>query len=250
MKILVFGVHHWFKPSSKAEKKHLQEWHDRINKFIPNSEIFITTGCYSLQKQSPFPSQLPVIQNKIPYTKEYSVRHNYFRNGFMTGIWHALLNHENWDILFHIQPRVLLGVDMQPFIQEFINNDQYQVLAPNFYSQGGAKLEISFFGMKPGAVKSYSLGGLRNSFIQENDIYPWNTEQEAYEMFYNVRYNPWPEVFTTRQIDSVANGFGAPSLYSPFTILNIKEYGELPLISTGKHCTVEFRNHWKRLHKI
>lgn len=251
MKILVYGVHHWFDKTSSDDIAHLREWRARIEKYIPASEIFIATGCYSDSNITPFERDIPIIQNKIPYTQDYSVQHNYFRNGFITGIWNALLNHHDWDVLLHIQPRVLLGVPMQDILKIFLQNEHYQVLAPNFFSEGTTGLEISFFGMKPGAAKIYANGGARNSFMPEKSInQSLNTEEEAYLLFHEVRYNPWPDVFTTRQIDQVANGFGVTCHYSSFTMTDKQEFGKLPLISTGKHALGSYIKHWKALNPI
>ena len=91
MNNIVFGVHHWpSTPPTPEDLQHCEEWYTRIIKNIPDvKHVFIATGCKSKLEYNPFPKQVQIVQNKVPYTVAYSKTHNYFRNGFMTGIWSA-----------------------------------------------------------------------------------------------------------------------------------------------------------------
>ena len=156
MNIVVYGVHHWpNREPTQLELDRYREWYDRIVYNIPYiSSISIATGCYSNPAHSPFPPEVNIIQNKVPYTKEYSKEHNYFRNGFVSGVWYNLLNRDNWDVLLHIQSRVFIGDKMDKIFDDFYTMPQ-QVIAPNLICQAGSWMEISFFGMKPIAAMKY-----------------------------------------------------------------------------------------------
>jgi hypothetical protein len=255
LKIIVFGVHHWpNREPTTAEKQHADEWYKRIKAFIPNtSKVIVTTGTYSNINHSPFPAEVEIVQNKIPYTDTYSREMNYFRNGFMTGIWNALINEDDWDILFHVQCRVLLGKSLTDEIAEFMNTRDKKVMAPRYTQKIGSSIEISIFAMKPFAVRKYATSGVRQSLniYEAPDV---NCEEEAIIMFSNTWFNPWQDVITTRQLDffddepgSVAND--ASWVYSPFAILNANVIKSLPFISTNdKHIEHDALNLWKENH--
>lgn len=249
MKIIVYGVHHWNDNApDKKTKQYCKEWYDRIIKNIPNvSEVFVTTGSHSNPNKSPFPKKVSIIQNKIPYTQPYTLYHNYFRNGFMTGIWHALLNISDWDILLHVQSRVLVGDNLTKQFQDFQNSSK-QVICPSLIQQGINSMEISFFGMKPAAVMKYATGGHRPSFHYDSTEYTYNCEEEAYLMFHKTWFNPWPEIITTRQLDKSCRSVGLKTEHSPFSLFNLRDIEKLPVVSTGIHILPEYLQHWKNTH--
>ncbi len=252
MNVIVYGVHHWSnEPQTLEHINSCQEWYNRIIKFIPNvNKVIIATGNLCNPEFSPFPKEVQIVQNNIPYTQEYTRDYNYFRNGFMTGIWHSLLNEKNWDILFHIQGRVLIGEPLGDFL-EFFNKSNYLVMAPKFTQFIGTSIEISIFAMKLDAVRKYATSTVRASF----NVYglpDLNCEEEAYVMFNDSWYNPWKSLLTTRQIDTFVDDegcIGEGMEYSPFAILNPQHIIKLPFISTGeKHITNESLKLWKEYH--
>ena len=248
MNIIVYGVHHWTNEKQSDESiSHCKEWYDRITKFVPNvKKVIIATGNYCNLEFNPFPKEVQIVQNKVPFSEKYSIKHNYFRNGFMTGIWHTLLNEDNWDVLFHVQSRVLLGKSLKEEFQYFIEKDTMQIMAPRFTQYIGSSVEISVIAMKPIAVQKYATSAVRQSFGYYDNI-NINCEDEAYIMFSNFWYNPWPEVITNRQLDFFSNDDGVQNNeFTPFTITDQKVFNKLPFIATGeKHVELEFLNSWK-----
>lgn len=248
MNVIVYGVHHWTNEKQSDECiAHCKEWYDRIMKFVPNvKKVIIATGNYCNLEFNPFPKEVQIIQNKIPLSEPYSRKYNYFRNGFMTGIWHTLLNEENWDVLFHVQGRVLLGKDLANEFKSFIENEKVSIMAPRFTQFIGTSVEISIIAMKPNAVQKYATSAIRQSFECYNEI-DMNCEDEAYIMFSNAWYNPWPQVISNRQLDYFNNDAGIQTNeLSPFAIMDETEFNKLPFIATGdKHVTSKFLNSWK-----
>lgn len=249
MNILVYGVHHWGdNPLPKKELAHLKEWKERIYHYIPGAQIFIATGNYSDPQKSPHPANVKIVQNDLPFLDKYSIQVNYFRNGLTTGIWHALLNEKQWDILLHIQPRVLLGTSMLSYLETFLKNDTYQVIAPCHHCSYGTEIEISFFGMKRAAAQKLVTAGLRQSIEQKNTVSTISCEQEALLLFKDQWYNPWPEVLTTRQLDFYSMLKHIEPTCSLFTELDLETFKKLPLVSCGKHALVEYIQEWREHH--
>lgn len=243
MKIIAYGVSNW-SDTTPADQIELNcEWYKRIIKYIPGvTKVIVTTGNYSDPKTSPFHSNIKIVQNNIPLTEPYSNKHNYFRNGFITGIWHALLNEPEWDILFHIQPRVLIGANMSKHLHDFMNTDK-SVMCARLINSVGYSMEISLLAMKRQAVQTYATRGFRQSFEIENTLYISTCEEEAFKLFHKTWYNPWDNIITTRQYDwsMLYNNTNEPAC---FQIKNIDDFSNLPFISTGKHVSDEFKNKW------
>jgi len=250
MNILVYGVHNWDnKDQPQRHIDHCHEWYNRIQKFIPNvKKVMVATGNYCNPQYSPFPKEVQIVQNGIQKTYEYSRRYQYFRNGFVSGIWHTLLNEKDWDILFHIQGRVLIGESLEKELNSFFNSDSL-VMAPKFTQYIGSSIEISIMAMKQDAVKEYAVSPVRTSFNKYNlpDV---NCEEEAYIMFNNSWYNPWKKIITTRQLDNFYDDNGEMiDILSPFAILDKEYIKKLPFISVGKkHINYDYYNYWKECH--
>jgi hypothetical protein len=239
MKIIVFGVTNW---ESQAEatyqSKHLQEWYERIKKFIPQaSKIFLTTGTYSNPEFNPL--DCPLYQAPFIKTEPYSKNKNYFRHGFMTGIWHTLLNYSDVDLLIHCQTRNLIGEDLTPYINNFLERDEI-IMAPKFSSLMGSSIDVSLVFLKPPAILFYSIGGYRQSIDTRKKVL--NCEEEAFLMFQNSWYNPWNKILTIRQLDSsfVDNK-------TPFKITDQNYFASLPFIASKlPHCEKEYSKIWKK----
>lgn len=249
MKILVYGVSNWNNntPSNQIDLNH--EWYRRIIKHIPNvSKVLVTTGNYSDPSCTPFPKEVQIVQNNIPFTEPYSAKHNYFRNGFLTGVWYALLQPEPWDILCHIQTRVLIGCDLSNEFNTFTNNNK-QVMCARLINSTGYTMEISLFAMKRQAVETYATKGYRHSFENHNSIYIPTCEEEAFKLFQSSWYNPWPTVVSTRQHDFSLLPKNTNE-HTCFEIVNECLYEQLPFISTGKHASQYFIEKWRTKNSI
>lgn len=250
MNIIVYGVDHWPDlPPTEKKINHCKEWYDRIIKFIPYvSKVIIATGNNCNIEYSPYPKEVTIIQNNIPQTVEYSREYSYFRNGFMTGIWHTLLNEKNYNILFHIQARVLIGENLKKEIDDFMLKDNKLIMAPFYTQHIGSSIEISIFAMKINAIRKYATSGIRQSFNIYNapDV---NCEEEAYIMFHDSWYNPWPDILTTRQIDTFDPRNYTKEFTTPFCISNKEAFNRLPFISTyKKHVVDSYLKSWKECH--
>jgi hypothetical protein len=261
MKIVVFGVTHWdnekeFQTTcSNCNKTDiLFEWYNRVFNFIPNPyKVFLAAGSESNPALNPLPIDLYQIYFKKIFP--YSNQNLYFRLGFMTGIWKALLDFPDFDLLIHVQATRYLGKDLTPYLREFLQRDE-QVMACNYKSQLPEVMEkrvwnimdIGFMAMKKPAALMYAATGYRQSC--DPNLYPITAEEEALLMFKDSWWNPFPEIPTIRQRDlayetlcendSIDFKVGE----SQFEITDIEYFKTLPIIANGKHVTKEFLDAW------
>ena len=245
MKIVVYGVVHWNdKKHAKEQKDHIVEWYQRCKKFIPLSDLFLSAGTYSDPKYNPL--SIPIVNNGIKYTREYCIEWNYFRNGFMTGIWHAALNLD-YDILFHVQCRNLIGDNLTSYLIDFWSREEI-IMAPQWKaSRFGICVENSFMAMKKPAVESYLAGGLRPSLATFNPVL--NTEQEAFHLFNEGGnwYNPFHWITSIRKRDP--DKWNAGRRNSQYDV-SMVDFLKLPFIATNRHCSEVEKNDWKLRHPV
>ena len=245
MNIMVFGVGNWDTRSDADEQRsNYKEWHSRLCHYMGNpKEVFITPGSYSNPDYCPI-SDTKVVQIGIQKTKQYSSLWSYFRVGFFTGIYHALLN-PGWDLLVHCQTRMLLGTDMVPHLKEFLNRPE-QIMAPKWTSTNGTQIEVALLAMKPDAVRKYATSTLRSSLIEKTEKqYSLNSEHECLLMFSDEWYNPFPEVFSTRKMSVGYTGDGDRDFE-----LDMSTFLKLPFISGNRHCSKEDLKLWCEMHPI
>ena len=244
MKILVYGVTNWDdEEQANNQSDHLNEWHERVNCFIGDTEkVFITTGSYSDPKLNPTTCDVVQIPFFRPYP--YSKQNCYFRMGFMTGIWHALMNYD-FDILIHCQCRNLIGEHLQPTLKYF-NTLEDQIMSPTWSSMVGTSIDVGFMAMKKKAALMYCATGYRQNCDQSKTSI--NCEEEAYLMFNNSWFNPWPETLTCRPYD-ISYHHDSPN-YPSIYDLTPEQIKELPIIATGKHCNTQDLEQWKNNHPI
>lgn len=253
MKLLIYGVTNWEDKSEfessciKCNKGYnLIQWYNRIVTFIPAAKkIFITTGTWSDPSLVPIPVevvQIPFIKT-IPYTNQNS----YFRVGLMTGIWKALLNYPDFDILLHCQTSRLLGQNILPLLEEFMKSKE-QLMAMRFTSgknreSGTNGIDVGFMAMKRNAALMYAVAGRRQSC--ENNPEPMTCEEEAYLLFKDSWKVMWPEIPTPKQRDLTYEGLTYnPPKDSWYEITDIEYFKKLPIIANGKHITHEFYEAW------
>lgn len=226
MKILVFGVTNWHSQhQADYLKKSLEEWRNRVRYFCGDPELFISTGTYSDPAFSPLNVEL--VQNGIPKTFPYSKNWNYFRNGFITGLWHSILN-KKFDVLVHVQCRTFLGIDLIQPLHRFMDSSK-QIMAPRYVSKTRGidnSVEVGMMAMKPDAVRIFTTFSNRPSFSQREQP---NCETEAYNLFEKEWYNPFPEINSCRKRES---GIGKDSVDD----LTMEEFMKLPLIAAQKHA--------------
>lgn len=238
MKILVFGVANWDN-QSQADflQPYMEEWRNRVRFFLDDPEVFIATGTYSDEEFCPI--NVPIIQNGVTKTRPYSKDWNYFRNGFITGCWHSLLNND-FDVLFHVQCRTLLGIDMMSTLHRFMDSNK-QIMAPRYVSKTKNiknSVEVGCMAMKPDAVRTFTSFGIRPSLSPYEQI---NCETEALELFSSSWYNPWPTFDTCRKRES---NFGKDSEDD----LSKDEFMKLPVIAAQKHASGDDVKDWCKEH--
>jgi len=239
MKIIVFGVINWdSKVQAEYLKPSLEEWRNRVRYFCDEPEIFMASGTYSNPKYNPL--NIPIIQNGITKTRPYSKNWNYFRNGFITGCWYSLLNME-FDVLIHVQCRTFLGVDLISTLHRFMDSSK-QIMAPRYVSKTKNihdSVEVSMMAMKPDAVRLYTSFGIRPSLSPYDQI---NCETEAFELFGNSWYNPYPEIQSIKKRES---NFGKDTKKD----LSKEDFMRLPIIAAQKHANeIDIRD-WCEAHK-
>jgi len=243
-KLIVFGVTHWnSKKDVNEQKNHLIEWYTRVKKYVPYSEIFLTAGTYSDPAFNPL--RIPIINNGIKYTQEYCIEWNYFRNGFMTGIWHAALNLD-FDVLCHIQCRNLIGEDLTQYFEDFYKRDE-SIMAPQWNSsKRGTCIEVSLMAMKKPAIEKYLAGGLRPSLSPYGPLL--NTEEEAFHLFDKGEwYNPFYWIKSIRKRDP--DKWNAGRKYSQWDV-KMEDFIKLPFVASSIHCSKEELEEWKKEHPI
>ncbi len=238
MKILVYGVTNW---DSKAQadylKPSLEEWRNRVRYFCNDPELFMASGTYSDPTHNPL--NIHLVQNGVTKTRPYCKNWNYFRNGFITGCWEALINRE-FDILVHVQCRTFLGTDMISNLHRF-NDSNKQIMAPRYVSKTRNitnSVEIGCMAMKPDAVRLFTSFGLRPSL---SPFEQKNCETETLDLFGDSWYNMYPEISTTRKRES---SFGKDSDDD----LSKDEFMKLPIIAAQKHASKEDIQEWCHAH--
>lgn len=240
MKVLVFGVANWDNQAQADYfKPYMEEWRNRVRYFVNEPDMFISTGTYSDPTQMDV--NVPIIQNGITKTRPYSRNWNYFRNGFLVGCWNAILNYD-FDILLHVQCRNLIGIDMISMLHRF-NDSNKQVMAPKYISESRdikISIDVGFLAMKPDAVRTYTTFGIRPSLSPFDQI---NCETEAYEIFGDSWYNPFPEINTIKKRESNFGKDGDADLSK-------EEFMRLPIIAAQKYANIEDVKDWCNAHPV
>ena len=244
MKLLVYGVGNWdSQEQAEILKPEYNEWLDRVRAFLGDPEIFLSAGSYSDPKFNPL--NIELVQLNIPKTKNVDVNWNYFRVGFMTGIYHALFN-PGWDLLVHCQCRTLIGKDIIPILNDFLKTSDL-ICAPKWTASHGISVEVGFMAMKPDAVKKYATSALRQSLTEANieSDNELNVEKECYKMFMNSWYDPFPEIFSTRKRSAGWHIDGDRDFE-----LDINEFLRSTIIAGTKHCSKAELKLWCKEHPV
>ena len=232
-KTQVFGVCYW----ENEKPAYLEDWYARINKFLPNQGVYLCPGCWSDPKLCPIP--VPVIQYGLKKSEDYSRNWCYYYSGFMTGIYHALLNLD-FELLVHVQDRTLIGIDLTDIIQEFMERDEI-LCAPKYTGQIGVGIETGFMMMKKEAVMRYATSNMRCALSEYDQI---NVEDEALYMFDDDWWNPFPSIHTIREFDGTF-----VFKKTPFN-LSQKKTINLPILAAGKHSLKREQVLWQQKHPL
>jgi hypothetical protein len=249
MKVFVFGVTNWNDHSEAFnQKRDLEQWYLRNNTFLPTNEMFLTAGTYSDPRFNPLPLPLHQIGFSSPETP-YSVQNNYWRIGFQTAVWKIFLMNVAFDLAIHVQCTRLIGQDLRPLVEEFMQRDEV-VMAPSFKSGCGIDgIDVGFMAMKPVALSLYAVSGHRQSCDPNPKC--MNCEEEAYEFYKDQWWNPWPNILTLKQYD---RAWEADELNedkkSPYEITDLDYFCNLPIIAIGKHVSPEYQKAWMKKNPI
>lgn len=240
MRVVVFGVTNW-DDKSQAEKQttQLRKWEERVRAFIPNvTEVFLTCGSYSPPEFNP--TDLPIHQVPMYRGAPYSVQNNYFHLGLKTGLWKKCID-DDYDLLIHCQTTRFISSAVTDALNKFMDMPEL-VMAPRFSSMIGTSIDVGFLAMKPKAVLYYCAAGHRYSLHQTNKCL--NCEEEAYLLFNETWFEPFPQCITTKQLDISAE-YDDP-YNSPFTIKRLKDFIQYPIIATGKHVEPHYLQEWEK----
>jgi hypothetical protein len=249
MKAFVFGVCNWDSEFDfKRQEDNLWEWYNRVDQFISiPKKICLTAGSFSEPSLNPLPCDL--YQTGLHNVYDYNNSMSYFRLGFMTGLWKFLLEYQNdFDLLIHLQVRHLLGVELKNYIEKFMSQEE-QVMGMRYDSQDYAirGIDVGFLAMKKDAARMYCATGTRQCLDNRPEHVIDTCEEEAYKLFADSWWNPWPTIPTVRQIDSSQNVCSQPAL---LTITDTEYFKALPMIASGKHVQQEYYDAWINEHPL
>jgi len=234
-KIAVFAVSFW----KDSPHPLFNFWKERVDKFINFSDIFLCPGSYS--NPSVMNNQIDVVQlgikNTLPYNKNWS----YYHVGFLTGIYNTLINIKDFDALIHIQDSVLLNLDLNGIVSEFMERGEI-LAAPKFTSDMGCFIETGLMIMKRPAVERYATSHLRPSLTTNETM---NVEEEAFYMFKDEWWNFLPEITTIRKRDFTVSETG-----NGIFELSDEEFISSPVIMTSGYTTDEENKLWLEKNKI
>lgn len=264
MKVVAFGVTHWdgiedFKDECPHCNKGvvMWEWYDRVNKFIGPDKLYLAAGTKSEQSINPLPIDL--VQIGFERKMEHSAQNNYFRLGLMTGIWKALLDYPDFDILLHVQCSRFIGQDLRPLLEEFYKRDE-QVMAFNtstfspreFYPvdrEEQSFMDTGFLAMKKAAALVYVATGYRQS-CDLYDVIPISCDEEALMLFKDSWWNPRPDIKTFKQFDTMymenakMDDIDTHKYPSTVEITDIEYYKKLPIVANGPNASHGFLTEW------
>lgn len=236
--VLVFGVGHWDNEEhAKKQASDFNEWYTRVQAYLGQPPTFIACGTKSDPALCPL-FDIDIAQINLTKSRRYSRDWSYYRVGFLTGLWHALLRN-NWDILIHCQVRTLLGEDQTSKIDEFRARDEV-LCAPSWRSVAGEFIETGFMMMKREAVLRYVTRPLRPCLSDNEAI---NVELEALNLFTYDWWNAWPEIISTRKRD-----FNYPNPNG--LTVNMQNFLKLPMIAINRHCSEEEKKEWLMQHPV
>ena len=153
----------------------------------------------------------------------------------MTAMYHLLLTIKDFDVAIHVQNSILLNINLNRFIEEFITRTEI-LAAPKLTSDMGVYIETGLMMLKPDAVKQYVSAPLRPSLSLHPQM---NVEEEAFHLFKNSWWNFLPNVLTIRKNDSTIINSGT----GPFD-LSDEEFLQLPAIMTSHHAPKNQIEQW------
>lgn len=234
-KVVVFSVCFWKDQSPKL----YPDWKKRVCKYVNHDRLFLAPGSYS--DPAILKDDTEIVQIGIPNTNCYGRNWCYWHVGFMTAMYHLLLNVKDFDVAVHVQNSVLLGLDLNSYVLEFCNRSEI-LAAPKFTSEMGTYVETGLMMLKPEAVKQYAVSPLRPSLSDKNEM---NVEEEAFLMFKDGWWNFLPETLTIRKKDDTVTDKGS----GPFD-LSDEEFLQSQIIMASNHAPAELVEKWIDTHKI
>lgn len=251
MNVCVFCVVHWNNEDEfKKLNLHMLDWKKRICQSLHNPFCFTAAGSYSNPKYKL--NQLQTIQIGIPINKiDFFSPTDYIDNwkcGFLTGIYHAL-SHLEWDVLIYAHYAVLLDLDLNSIINDFMKSDKI-LCAPQQITQRGNSIETGFMIMKPDAAKKFATHFCGRETITDSTNSRIATEHQALLLFSSDWYKMIPTVATIKKKLPEFVNKKLSQLDKQFEITD-KNFLKLPMIfGTEKHCGKKLLNQWIRKHPL
>jgi hypothetical protein len=229
---------------------HMIDWKHRVDENFRNPYCFTTTGTYSDPRYRL--NDLKTLQIGVPYKdqdyEDIPNAINYWKIGFLTGIFHAL-THVKWNILAYVHYAVLLDIDLIPIIEEFEASDKI-ICAPQQLSQRGNSLETGLMLMKREAAIKFATRFPARETIMDPNGGRISVEDQVCLLFENEWMVMRPDIPTIRK--------GLPPFYNrPHTEfekkfeISDKAFLDLPMIfGTEKHCGNELLCQWRYQHQL
>jgi len=191
MKTIVFSTLHIRDQAHAAElKPELMDWYHRVHAAIDADYIYLVESGY----ENRAPATIPTVCAKIPHTKPYDCKNwSYFQANMSFALQFIHLKWHKYDLAVMIQHDAILGVPLQPVLDEFAARPEV-IAAPRWNGSPDTHCLI----MKPEAVIDvlYSL-----PFIPFPRVGGHNQlwVEHAYgALFLDRWWNPWPSTSTIR----------------------------------------------------
>ena len=243
MKLLAFGIFYWRSQSdAQKAKSSMVEWKKRLDHYLDDPDIFITSGTYSDPKYNP--TNMEFVQIDLPVTKPYSTGWNYWKHGFLTGVYHAMLNKRDWDVLCYVHYNLLLGENLIPKLKDFYDTPK-EIASCSFIDPKGTFLEAGLMFLKKDAVLKYMTTNFKPCLDQSNRMY---IEEEMMELFSDSWYNLYPEIPTFRTNSDRSDEPDVMEYLENYSI-DREQIPNLPFMFQTHFIEPEIES-WKRKHPL
>lgn len=244
MKIITSSVINWSSHNDALQQRDsIIEWKKRIDKYLNHPYIFLTAGSYSDPKWNP--TNLPLVQIDLPVTKPYSLGWSYWKHGFVTSLYSALLSNQPWDIYAYIHHQVLLGEDMIPKIRDFFDSSSL-LMAAKFEWPWGTIVDTGCMFFKRDSLVKYITSQPRPILSDNNDVL---IEQDIMDIFRNSWSEMYPEIPRFRSSLNASDGTEIEKEFFSKYHVSPDQMIKLPFF-TKNHFNEEDRVLWERSNPI
>ena len=162
----------------------LKSWYNRMIPLLHPFHVLICCGTWSDPKCNRMGQLVEIVNGGAEPDRPHENNWQYMGCA-LTAMMAHVCNRRDWDILFLMEPDVLLGdVDWDALLKEFMNRPE-EVFGPKWYDR-----HCDFFGWKPAAAKRYLHSRIRPNLSEDKSLM-W-LDDELQIMFHGRAWNPWP----------------------------------------------------------